>query len=284
MQTSSASRCGGAWRARALLLCLGVALFLVLSDATLAPVAAALQPTASQAAEPAARAWYDRPMLTLLIALGGVGGIWLAVARQRALVDTLRIRVRELSDQLEGRSEALENAETTLKQLATHDAVTGLPNHGHFQDMLRAEWRRALREASPISVVMIDIDHFTEYNEEFGHQDGDDCLTKISVTLTEIIGRPGDLVARFGGEEFAVLLARTDQQGAFRVASKVREAIEEMKLPHPRSLASQHVTVSVGVASATPALDSNWEELELVAAANRAVEQAKTQGRNTIVS
>ena len=131
---------------------------------------------------------------------------------------------------------------------------------------------------------MIDIDHFTEYNEEFGHQDGDDCLTKIGATLSKIVGRPGDLVARFGGEEFALLLARTDQQGASRVASKVREAIEEMKLPHPRSLASQHVTVSVGVASATPALDSNWEELELVAAANRAVGQAKTQGRNTVVS
>ncbi len=81
-----------------------------------------------------------------------------------------------------------------------------------------------------------------------------------------------------------MLLARTDQQGAFRVAYKVRAAVEALELPHPRSLASQHVTVSVGVASATPALDSNWEELELVAAANRAIKEAKTKGRNTVAS
>ncbi len=223
-------------------------------------------------------------MLTLLVALGGVAGIWLALAWQQILVNTLRARVRELSTQLEGRSEALELAETKLEQLATHDSVTGLPNHGYFQDMLRAEWRRALREASPISVIVIDIDHFTEYNEEFGHQAGDDCLTKIGATLSELISRPGDLVARYSGEKFAVMLARTDQQAAFRVAYKVLAAVEALELPHPRSLTSQHVTVSVGLASATPALDSNWEELELVVAANRAVEEAKTQGRNTVVS
>ena len=81
-----------------------------------------------------------------------------------------------------------------------------------------------------------------------------------------------------------MLLARTDQHGTFRVAYKVRASVEALELPHPRSLASQQVTVSVGVANATPALDSNWEELELVAAANRAVKKAKTQGRNTVVS
>ena len=258
--------------------CLGLALTAASLGAT------GLQPAApSQAVEPEARAWYERGMLTLLVALGGVGGIWLALARQQTLVNTLRARVRELSTQLDGRSEALEKAETMLEQLATHDPVTGLPNHGYFQDMLRAEWRRALREASPLSVIVIDIDHFTEYNEEFGRQDGDDCLTKISATLSELINRPGDLVARYG-EKFAVLLSRTDQQGAFRVAYKVRAAVEALELPHPRSLTSQHVTVSVGLASATPALDSSWEELELVVAANRAVKEAKTQGRNTVVS
>ena len=223
-------------------------------------------------------------MLTLVVAILGAAGVCLAVLWQRTLVRTLRARVAELSEQLEGGATALANAETTLKQLTTHDSVTGLPNHGHFQDTLRGEWRRALREASPISVIMIDIDHFTEYNEEFGHQRGDECLTKIGRMLEELINRPGDLVSRYGGEEFGVLLSRTDQQGAFRVAYKVRAAIESLAMPHPRSLTSKSVTVSVGVASATPALDSNWEELELVAAASRAMQEAKNQGRNTVVA
>ena len=101
---------------------------------------------------------------------------------------------------------------------------------------------------------------------------------------TDIIGRPGDLVARYGGEEFAILLARTDQQGAYRVAYKLRAAIEGLGLPHPRSPVSDRLTISVGVASATPALDSTWEELELVAAADRAVVKAKEDGRNRVVA
>jgi len=245
---------------------------------------AALQPTDGTDGDGPARAWYDRPAVTLIVALGGIFAVWVAVQRQRDLVVDLSARVRELTERLEGEEAALADAETSLKQLAVRDSVTGLPNHGNFQDSLRGECRRALREASPISVVILDIDHFTEYNEEFGHQKGDECLSTVGAKLADLIGRPGDLVARYGGEEFAVLLARTDQQGAFRVAYKLRSAIEELELPHPRSLAHKNVTVSVAVASTTPALDSSWEELELVAAANRAVGEAKTRGRNCVVA
>ena len=102
---------------------------------------------------------------------------------------------------------------------------------------------------------------------------------------TDIIGRPVVISWRgTGGEEFAILLARTDQQGAYRVAYKLRAAIEGLGLPHPRSPVSDRLTISVGVASATPALDSTWEELELVAAADRAVVKAKEDGRNRVVA
>lgn len=204
--------------------------------------------------------------------------------RQRLRTRQLDARVAELTEQLHERTGDLTKATATLKQLSTVDSVTGVANHRQFQDTLRSEWRRALREASPISVVTLDIDHFREYNDEFGHQAGDECLSNVAKALTDIIGRPGDLVARYGGEEFAILLARTDQQGAYRVAYKLRAAIEGLGMPHPRSPVCDHLTISVGVASATPALDSNWEELELVAAADRAVVKAKEDGRNRVVA
>ena len=137
---------------------------------------------------------------------------------------------------------------------------------------------------SPLSVIMIDFDHLKEYNDELSHQAGDDCLKKVAKALTGTIGRPGDLLARYGGGEFAVVLSRTDTDGAYRVAHKLCAAVEALAIKHPRSPVSANVTVSLGVASATPALDSNWEELELLATAKRALLQAKEAGRNRVVS
>ncbi len=187
-----------------------------------------------------------------------------------------------LATELEQRTTELETAQQTLGRLAGLDAVTSLANHSAFQEFLRGEWRRALREASSISVLMIDIDRFSEYNDRFGHQIGDECLVKIGRKITDNVRRPGDLVARYGGEEFAVVMSRTDKQGALPVAHRICAGVEGLALDHPESDVSPCVTVSVGVATSTPAVDANWEELALVTEATVALGRAKKSGRNRV--
>ena len=129
---------------------------------------------------------------------------------------------------------------------------------------------------------MIDIDRFSEYNDRLGHQSGDECLVRIGHTIKEIVRRPGDLVARYGGEEFGVVMSRTDQEGAFRVAHRICAGVEGLAIEHPESDVSPCVTVSIGAATSTPAVDSHWDELGLVAGANGALERAKQSGRNRV--
>ena len=215
--------------------------------------------------------------LALSLPLGAVVYLWL---RGRGL----SAKISGLSTELDRRTTALQEAHQTLNRLAGVDAVTSLANHSSFQQFLRGEWRRALREASTLSVLMIDIDHFSEFNDQLGHQAGDDCLVKIGRAITEIVRRPGDLVARYGGEQFGVVLSRTCPKGAFRVAHRICAGVEGLAIPHPESGVSPCVTVSVGVATSTPAVDSKWEELELVAGANQAVADAKNSGRNRVIA
>ena len=129
---------------------------------------------------------------------------------------------------------------------------------------------------------MIDIDRFSEYNDLLGHQTGDECLVKIGRKIQEVVRRPGDLVARYGGEEFGVVMSRTDREGAFQVAHRICAGVEGLAIEHPGSDVSSSVTVSIGVAISTPAVDSNWEELELVRGATEALERAKQSGRNRV--
>ena len=143
-------------------------------------------------------------LIALAIPLGGIVYFWLRDRR-------LHARVSGLSNELEQRTTELAEAQHTLNRLAGLDIVTSLANHSAFQEFLRGEWRRALREASSISVLMIDIDRFSEYNDRLGHQAGDECLMKIGRKIKEHVRRPGDLVARYGGEEFGVVMSRTDQ-------------------------------------------------------------------------
>ena len=215
--------------------------------------------------------------LAIAVPLGGLVLLWL---RDRSL----HVRVGGLSTELERRTTELDEAQQTLNRLAGVDAVTALANHSSFQEFLRGEWRRALREASSVSALMIDIDRFSGYNDRLGHQAGDECLVKVGRKIKEIVKRPGDLVARYGGEEFGVVMSRTDQQGALRVAHRVCAAIEGLAIEHPESDVSPCVTVSIGMATSTPAVDSNWEELELVAGAHEALENAKKTGRNRVAT
>ncbi len=213
--------------------------------------------------------------IALLAPLCGLVYLWM---KYRALSAT----ATELSTHLERRNTELLEARQSLSRSAGIDPLTSLANHSAFQEFLQAEWRRALREASCISVMMVDVDRFSEYNDRLGHQTGDECLAKIGRTLKEMLGRQGDLVARYGGGEFAVVMSGTDRQGASRAGHRICAAVENLAMAHPDSDVSSCVTVSVGVCTSTPATDSNWEELELVAGANKALTLAKKQGRNRI--
>jgi diguanylate cyclase (GGDEF)-like protein len=167
-----------------------------------------------------------------------------------------------------------------LEKLSLTDPLTDIANRRSFEQRLDLEWRRAMRDQRPVSLVMIDIDHFKRYNDRFGHPAGDTCLRTVAASLTQHARRPWDMPARLGGEEFAVLLPETEQEGAAKVAELFRASVEGLRLPHPDN-ASQVVTISVGVATAYPC-EAGQSPARLVAAADAALYVAKTTGRNRV--
>ncbi len=182
-------------------------------------------------------------------------------------------RLRETSHELELSNERLEILSNT-------DALTEIANHRHFQHVLASEWRRAQRNKTPLSLLMIDIDWFKHLNDYYGHAIGDDALKKIAAALCGEIRRPGDLVARYGGEEFSVILPDADLAGAAHVGSRMRAAVEALALPNEQSPGGGNVTISVGVAALCPGYRTSQE---LLAAADRALYRAKNEGRNRVI-
>ena len=183
-----------------------------------------------------------------------------------AVVQTLRDMTEE------------KTAQIALEQLATHDGLTGLANRRCFDDTLRAEWTRAMRQHQPLSLLMIDVDNFKAYNDANGHLEGDACLQRIAGAVADEM-RSNDLVARYGGEEFAVILPNQSLKGAAIVAERIRCRVEQLHLPHGCD-AGKHVTVSIGAATAVAATDA--EPSQLVATADAALYRAKHLGRNQI--
>jgi diguanylate cyclase (GGDEF)-like protein len=174
----------------------------------------------------------------------------------------------------------LEDANRRLQLLSSLDGLTGISNRRSFDEFLEQEWRRALRDGIPISLVMIDIDYFKPYNDRYGHLAGDGCLRRVAGALRDILRRPGDLAARYGGEEFAAVLSGTSADGARHVAEAVRRGVEDLNLPHAGSAVADHVTVSVGLATLVPRPGSLPQEV--VIAADQALYRAKQQGRNRL--
>ncbi len=166
-------------------------------------------------------------------------------------------------------------AEDRLEELATTDALTGLRNRRKFDTEIDSEWRRAARHAMPVSLLMIDADHFKSYNDTFGHQAGDQMLVGIAICISDSVLRAGDCAARYGGEEFAVLLPGLAAEEAVGVAETIRLKVQEW------SDGPTIVTVSIGVASLTPAANLDWSIL--VKAADKALYAAKAGGRNQSV-
>jgi diguanylate cyclase (GGDEF)-like protein/PAS domain S-box-containing protein len=183
-----------------------------------------------------------------------------------AVVETLR----DMTD--------YKTAQTALEELAVVDDMTGLSNRRYFDERLTIEWKLAQRLNHPVSLIMIDVDYFKQFNDTYGHQEGDKCLQTVAKAMQQSVFRGTEAVCRYGGEEFCILLPSIDLDGAFVIAERVRENLEKLKLPHKASKVSDWVTISGGVSTFTPRIED--EALQFVALADEALYQAKDQGRN----
>ncbi|WP_413671724.1 diguanylate cyclase [Massilia cellulosiltytica] len=194
------------------------------------------------------------------------------------LVTQLRARAR-LETALRDAHAALELRNATLDHLARTDGLTGLHNRRYLDERLDAELSRAARECTSIALIMIDVDYFKRYNDTHGHAAGDVCLRSVAQAIGTTVRRPADVAARFGGEEFAVLLPNTDQQGALSIAESIRRAVEGAAMPHGGS--ELHVvTISAGVAVLQP--DAATVPRTLIESADAALYAAKLAGRNNV--
>ncbi|MAT64874.1 MAG: diguanylate cyclase response regulator [Gammaproteobacteria bacterium] len=188
--------------------------------------------------------------------------------------------LREIQRQLEESNSQLEESNRELQRLSSLDGLTGIANRRQFDKQLEKEWQLALRNCSGLALVMIDIDYFKLYNDTHGHQLGDDCLKAVARELARVVHRPSDLVARYGGEEFGVILPNTDEEGAMQVAEKMQQVIHELNIEHEASKVSDRITLSIGMATASP---RGGQPGDLLKQADAALYEAKSQGRNRIV-
>jgi diguanylate cyclase len=167
-----------------------------------------------------------------------------------------------------------------LEQLSNMDGLTQVYNRRFFDSTLEREWKRAARNALPLSLIMFDIDNFKNYNDTYGHQVGDECLQKIAKLAQKLIQRPTDVLARYGGEEFVLILPETNEDSALEVAETIRKAIQSLAIPNIYSNVLPIVTISVGVACLKPNPDAN--QMLLIEKADQALYQAKSEGRNRV--
>ena len=173
-----------------------------------------------------------------------------------------------------------------LRSLVFVDGLTGVANRRRFDEALLSEWRQCRRAGTPLALLMIDIDHFKRYNDHYGHPTGDACLQQVAAVLKAAMQRACDLVARYGGEELAVVLPETDAAGAQAMAERMVQAVRALDLPHADSLAGPWVTISAGVCSQVPnpAPGGASGSAALIARADAALYAAKHQGRNRAVA
>lgn len=172
----------------------------------------------------------------------------------------------------------LEKQNIELLRLSQLDGMTEIANRRYFDECIIIEMKRSVRNQQPLSVIMLDVDHFKRYNDTYGHLQGDDCLRKIPAIIKKQLHRPADLIARYGGEEFVLLLPETDLDGAKIIAESICTAIFNAKIPHGSSTTASYVTVSLGVTSGLPSSSDTPEQW--LKQADEMLYQAKASGRN----
>jgi two-component system chemotaxis family response regulator WspR len=168
-----------------------------------------------------------------------------------------------------------------LQRLMNSDGLTGLSNRRHFDEYLELEWRRAIREQTQLSLMMIDVDYFKAYNDNFGHLEGDEALRQVAKAIRASCSRPSDLPARYGGEEFALVLPNTSPGGARLLAEKLRQTVASMKIPHIAPGEGASLTVSIGLSTVVPQVGSHSRQV--IQSADQGLYAAKHNGRNQVV-
>ncbi|MEY4428713.1 MAG: hypothetical protein RLZZ182_1402 [Pseudomonadota bacterium] len=217
--------------------------------------------------------------ISLLHLLVSTVGLSLAASY---LVEKARRRRFLLMRRDQAMTEQLAEVNATLRRLSQADVLTGVANRRHFREHLQQVWERAAGDGSPVSVLMLDVDHFKAYNDHHGHPAGDACLQIVASAVAEHVRAPIDFVARYGGEEFVAVLPGATREVALQVAERVRQGVMDKALPHSASPTARVVTVSVGVAtSASPGLDCPDAD-RLVGRADRALYEAKRGARNRV--
>lgn len=199
--------------------------------------------------------------------------------RLRFEKDDLMESLVESNRKLEQSNQQLETLKHQLTAASLTDELTGIPNRRYFNNQLNSEWHRAMRDRLPLSCIMLDIDHFKLYNDNYGHLKGDECLKTVAQTINSNLKRPADFVARYGGEEFVVLLPDTSMDGAIAIANNIREGINNMKIQHEFTNTGI-LTLSQGVACLVPEKGEN--EKSLTRLADQALYEAKSDGRDRI--
>ncbi|WP_406226982.1 diguanylate cyclase domain-containing protein [Pseudomonas siliginis] len=189
--------------------------------------------------------------------------------------------LRASQQQLLDTNLVLQRANSALRRLINSDGLTDLPNRRHFDEFLQAEWRQAVETGSEISMLMIDVDFFKLFNDEYGHLAGDDALKKVAAAMRETITDESYLPARYGGEEFAVVLPGMSRSDAELVGNILREKVEEIGIPHHAPVPGAVVTVSIGLATLKPSEASG--SIKLIELADKALYLAKRRGRNRVV-
>jgi diguanylate cyclase (GGDEF)-like protein len=190
----------------------------------------------------------------------------------------VHLRLRFLARKVQEQAIALHLANQQLECLANLDGLTQVANRRRFDEQLKLEWDRLVRESSSLSLILCDIDYFKLYNDFYGHQAGDACLKQVAKAIEQSLRRPADFVARYGGEEFVIILPNTNFEGASYVAELIQKNVEQLNISHAQSRVADHITLSLGISSMLPRKDVS--ATCLVTAADKALYESKRRGRN----